>query len=226
MNRKGKLYFRYGTMGSAKTALLLTMAYNFEERNMRYMCMKPVVDTREKNNVIRSRIGIERECRWIYPNTDLYEFAKEYFCSINGIVDWFLVDEAQFLTAAQVDQLSRIVDDFGSNVICYGLRTDFKTNLFEGSRRLFEIADTIDEIKSTCTCGHKTIVNARIDANGEIITEGAQVEIGGDERYIAVCRKCWRHKRIEKAWRNSLPFPELLAEIEREERQSEGSAPE
>lgn len=137
-----------------------------------------------------------------------------------------MVDEAQFLTATQVDQLSRIVDDFGSNVICYGLRTDFKTNLFEGSRRLFEIADTIDEIKSTCTCGHKTIVNARIDANGEIITEGAQVEIGGDERYIAVCRKCWRHKRIEKAWRNSLPFPELLAEIEREERQSEGSAPE
>lgn len=110
-----------------------------------------------------------------------------------------------------------MVDDFGSNVICYGLRTDFKTNLFEGSRRLFEIADTIDEIKSTCTCGHKTIVNARIDANGDIITEGAQVEIGGDERYIAVCRKCWRHKRIEKAWRHALPFPELLAEIEGED---------
>ncbi len=175
MNRKGKLYFRYGTMGSAKTALLLTTAYNFEERGMRYLCMKPVIDTRDNKNVIRSRIGIERECSWIYPETDLYQFAKEYFKSINAIVDWFLVDEAQFLTASQVDQLSRVVDDFGSNVICYGLRTDFKTNLFEGSKRLFEIADTIDEIKSTCTCGHKTIVNARIDADGDILTEGAQV---------------------------------------------------
>ena len=165
--------------------------------------------------MIRSRIGIERECSWIYPETDLYQFAKEYFKSINAIVDWFLVDEAQFLTASQVDQLSRVVDDFGSNVICYGLRTDFKTNLFEGSKRLFEIADTIDEIKSTCTCGHKTIVNARIDADGDILTEGAQVEIGGDERYIAVCRKCWRNKRIEQTTRHSLPFPELLAEIEK-----------
>ena len=190
MNRIGKLYFRYGTMGSAKTALLLTTAYNFEERHMRYLCMKPVVDNRESKNVIRSRIGIERECRWIYPDTDLYEFARNYFREIGALVEWFLVDEAQFLSAQQVDQLSRIVDDFGCNVICYGLRTDFKTHLFEGSRRLFEIADTIDEIKSTCTCGHKTIVNARIDANGDFVNEGAQVEIGGDDRYIAVCRKC------------------------------------
>lgn len=204
-------------MGSAKTALLLTTAYNFEERKLRYLCMKPVIDTRDQKNIIKSRIGIERECRWIYPDTDLYRFAKDYFKSINSVIDWFLVDEAQFLSAAQVDQLSRIVDDFGSNVVCYGLRTDFKTNLFEGSRRLFEIADTIDEIKSTCSCGHKTIVNARIDANGDIVSEGAQVEIGGDDRYIAVCRKCWRRKRIEQNVRHILPFPELLAEIERDE---------
>lgn len=206
MHRKGKLYFRYGTMGSAKTAMLLTTAYNFEERNMRYLCMKPAIDTRESKSVIRSRIGIERECQWIYPETDLYAFAKQYFLEIGEVVDWFLVDEAQFLSARQIDQLSMIVDDFGSNVICYGLRTDFQTNLFEGSKRLFEIADTIDEIKSTCTCGHKTIVNARIDNNGDIITEGEQVEIGGDERYIAVCRKCWRNRRIAKAERLSLPF--------------------
>lgn len=205
MNRKGKLYFRYGTMGSAKTALLLTTAYNFEERGLQYLCMKPVVDTREATNVIRSRIGIERTCSWIYPDTDLYTFAKEYFTT-QGMVDWFLVDEAQFLSASQVDQLSRIVDDFGSNVICYGLRTDFKSHLFEGSRRLFEIADTIDEIKSTCTCGRKTIVNARIDSHGDIVSEGAQVEIGGDDRYIAVCRKCWRNRRIEQAKRGTLPF--------------------
>lgn len=193
-------------MGSAKTALLLTTAYNFEERKIRYLCMKPAIDTRENKSVIRSRIGIERECKWIYPETNLYEFAKKYFKEINEVVDWFLVDEVQFLSARQIDQLSMIVDDFGSNVICYGLRTDFQTHLFEGSRRLFEIADTIDEIKSTCTCGHKTIVNARIDPNGDIITEGEQVEIGGDERYMAVCRKCWRNRRIAQAERLSLPF--------------------
>lgn len=209
MNRKGKLYFRYGTMGSAKTALLLTSAYNFEERKMKYVCLKPVIDTRDATNVIKSRIGIERECRWIYNDTDLYDLAQELFESEMAVIDWFLVDEAQFLTSAQVDQLARIVDDFGSNVVCYGLRTDFKSNLFEGSRRLFEIADSIDEIKSTCTCGRKTIINARIDTNGDFVEEGAQVEIGGDERYIAVCRKCWRNKRIEQSTRSALPFLEL-----------------
>lgn len=206
MNRKGKLYFRYGTMGSAKTAILLTTAYNFEERGMSYLCMKPVVDTREKDNVIKSRIGIERRCEWIYRDTDLYQFAMEMYERDMTVVDWFLIDEAQFLSEAQVDQLSRIVDDFGSNVICYGLRTDFQSHLFEGSRRLFEIADTIDEIKSTCNCGRKTIVNARIDQKGEIVDVGAQVEIGGDDRYIAVCRKCWRNRRIEKSRRGTLPF--------------------
>lgn len=209
MNRIGKLYFRYGTMGSAKTAMLLTTAYNFEERGMRYRCLKPVIDTRDRKNVIKSRIGIERECDWIYHDTDLYEYARGMFSRDNALVEWFLVDEAQFLTSEQVDQLSRIVDDFGCNVICYGLRTDFQTKLFEGSRRLFEIADTIDEVKSTCTCGHKTIVNARIDNNGDFVSEGAQVEIGGDERYIAVCRRCWRNKRIEQSTRNILPFTNL-----------------
>lgn len=208
MYRKGKLYFRYGTMGSAKTALLLTTAYNFEERGMRYVCLKPIIDTREESNVIRSRIGIERECRWIYHESDLYEMACQLSAESEGVIDWFLVDEAQFLTAAQVDQLARVVDDFGSNVICYGLRTDFRSCLFEGSRRLFEIADTIDEIKSTCTCGRKTIINARMDSNGDFVEEGQQVEIGGDDRYMAVCRKCWRNKRIEQSYRTVLPFEE------------------
>lgn len=206
MNRKGKLYFRYGTMGSAKTALLLTSAYNFEERGMKYVCMKPIIDTRDNKNVIKSRIGIERECRWIYNDTDLYQLAQEMFEENLSVFDWFLIDEAQFLTSEQVDQLARIVDDYGSNVVCYGLRTDFKSKMFEGSRRLFEIADSIDEVKSTCTCGRKTIINARIDSNGDFVEDGAQVEIGGDDRYIAVCRKCWRNKRIEQATRDSLPF--------------------
>ena len=206
MDRKGKLYFRYGTMGSAKTALLLTQAYHFEERKMTYVCMKPVVDTREKDNVIRSRIGIERKCSWIYADTDLYVMIRDLFGQAGAVIDWILIDEAQFLSADQVDQLARVVDDYGSNVICYGLRTDFRTHLFEGSRRLFEIADSIDEIKSTCSCGRKTIVNARIDSNGDFVTEGQQLEIGGDDRYIAVCRKCWRNNRIEQAARHALPL--------------------
>ena len=206
MDRKGKLYFRYGTMGSAKTALLLTQAYNFEERKMTYVCMKPVVDTREKDTVIRSRIGIERKCSWIYADTDLYVMIRDLFGQAGAVIDWILIDEAQFLSADQVDQLARVVDDYGSNVICYGLRTDFRTHLFEGSRRLFEIADSIDEIKSTCSCGRKTIVNARIDSNGDFVTEGQQLEIGGDDRYIAVCRKCWRNNRIEQAARHALPL--------------------
>lgn len=215
MNRKGKLYFRYGTMGSAKTAILLATAYNFEERNLSFVCLKPVIDTREAANVIRSRIGIERSCEWIYNDTNLYELAKNLY-DRNEIVDWYLVDEAQFLTEAQVDQLARIVDEFGSNVICFGLRTDFKSRLFEGSRRLFELADTIDEIKSTCNCGRKTIINARIDGNGDFVEDGAQVEIGGDDRYVAVCRKCWRNKRIEQASRGMLPLFTTSDETEKE----------
>ena len=206
MNRKGKLYFRYGTMGSAKTALLLTTAYNFEERGMEYLCMKPIIDNREKENVIKSRIGIQRSCEWIYSDTDLYELAKRLFEETLVVKDWILIDEAQFLSAAQVDQLARIVDDYGTNVVCYGLRTDFQSHLFEGSKRLFEIADTIDEIKSTCTCGRKTIINARIDAHGNIVTDGDQVEIGGDDKYVALCRHCWRSRRLESTERNSLKF--------------------
>lgn len=206
MNRIGKLYFRYGTMGSAKTAMLLTSAYNFEERGISYMCMKPVIDTRDNKNVIRSRIGIERACSWIYADTNLYMEIRELLERGEELPEWILVDEAQFLTPEQVDQLAAVVDDFGCNVICYGLRTDFRSHLFDGSRRLFEIADTIDEVKSTCNCGRKTIVNARTDSNGEMLTEGEQVEIGGNDRYMAVCRKCWRNKKIAGSRRFRLPL--------------------
>lgn len=206
MNRIGKLYFRYGTMGSAKTALLLTQAYNFEERGMQYLCMKPIIDDREKDNVIRSRIGIERKCEWIYPDTDIYAMISQLYHSTGVIKDWILIDESQFLREQQIDQLSRIVDDFGTNVVCYGLRTDFQSRMFEGSRRLFELADSIDEIKSTCSCGRKTIINARIDREGNIVTDGAQVEIGGDDKYVALCRSCWRNRRIASASRNAINF--------------------
>ena len=208
--RRGKLYFRYGTMGSAKTALLLTTAYNFEERKMDYVCMKPVIDDREKDSVIRSRIGIERRCCWIYPNTNMYQMLVEMFESEGRLKEWVLIDESQFLTAEQVDQLAQVVDEYGVNVMCYGLRTDFQTHLFEGSRRLFELADTIDEIKSTCTCGRKTIVNARIDRNGDVILDGEQVEIGGDDKYVAMCRRCYRNRRCEREQSCSINFDDVI----------------
>ena len=206
MNRVGKLYFKYGTMGSAKTAMLLTQAYNFEERGMQYLCMKPIIDDRENDNVIRSRIGIERKCSWIYPDTDLYATLKQMFEQSGTVKDWILIDETQFLSADQIDQLARIVDDFGVNVVCYGLRTDFQSHAFEGSQRLFELADTIEEIKSTCSCGRKTIINARIDYQGNIVTDGNQVEIGGDDKYVALCRRCWRNRRIESTQRGAIKF--------------------
>lgn len=204
--RRGKLYFRYGTMGSAKTAMLLTTAYNFEERGMGYVCMKPIIDNREKDSVIRSRIGIERRCRWIYQETDMYKMLLDIFNENGRLIEWILIDEAQFLSADQVDQLARIVDDYGVNVLCYGLRTDFQSHLFEGSRRLFEIADTIDEVKSTCTCGRKTIVNARLDRLGNVVTAGDQVEIGGNDKYMAMCRRCWRKRRCERDRIDALDF--------------------
>ncbi|MBQ1485512.1 MAG: thymidine kinase, partial [Muribaculaceae bacterium] len=101
---------------------------------------------------------------------------------------------------------ARIVDDYGVNVVCYGLRTDFQSHMFEGSRRLFELADTIEEIKSTCSCGRKTIINARIDSSGNIVTEGSQVEIGGDDKYVSLCRRCWRNRRIESTSRGAIKF--------------------
>ena len=168
--------------------------------------MKPIIDDRENDNVIRSRIGIERKCEWIYPDSDLYAIIKDMYERTLTVKDWILIDESQFLTEQQVDQLARIVDDYGTNVVCYGLRTDFQSHMFEGSRRLFELADSIDEIKSTCSCGRKTIINARIDSTGQIVTDGAQVEIGGDDKYVALCRSCWRNKRIESANRNTLKF--------------------
>lgn len=136
----------------------------------------------------------------------MFAMIREMAETTHRLPEWILVDEAQFLAEEQVDQLACVVDTYGVNVICYGLRTDFKTHLFEGSRRLFEIADTIDEIKSTCNCGRKTIVNARIDSRGEIITEGDQVEIGGNDRYISVCRNCWRNKKVEQSRNGQLPL--------------------
>lgn len=197
-----KLRFVYGCMNSGKSLNLLSTAYNLEENNIQIMVLKPSLDTRDGEGVIHSRAGIERKCLMIDSNINLYEVVKAYknvLASQLEVLRWVIVDEAQFLTAQQVDQLSDVADFLDVEVMCFGLRTDFQSNLFEGSRRLFEIADDIEEIKASCECGEKkTSINARFDENGEIITEGSQVEIGGNEKYKAICRKCWKDKVRDK----------------------------
>ena len=182
-----KLYFKYGAMGSSKTAQALITKYNYEENDMRVWLIKPSADTRDGTDILRSRIGLTAGVDIMTPETDIYEVfsAREAPCHI------VIADECQFFTPEQIDQLRDIVDDKAVPVICYGLRTDFQCKLFPGSRRLMEVADTIQEIKTVCDCGVKATVNARIDGNGYIVTEGEQVVLGGNDSYIAMCHRCW-----------------------------------
>ena len=193
-----KLYFKYGCMCSGKSMFLLATAYNFQDRGIPFICLKSSIDNRDGDSVIHSRALGDRECIMVEPSTNIYGSILKMI-ELNNLsyiekIKWILVDEAQFLTTKQVDELSDIVDNLNINVICYGLRTDFKTNLFPGSKRLFEIADSIEEIKSTCSCGEKNIVNARVDDNGKILKDGEQVLIGGDDKYTPMCRKCFKEK--------------------------------
>jgi thymidine kinase len=182
--------------------LLLTTAHNLEENGLEIMVLKPSADTRDGEGIIRSRIGLERKCTSVGEDVNLYKAIKEYrnfLASQFMELKWVLVDECQFLTEEQVDQLSDVVDFLGINVMCYGLRTDFQSKLFPASKRLFELADDLEEIKSTCSCGDcKTSINARFDANGDIVTEGDQVMIGGNDMYKPLCRKCWKNKIRDK----------------------------
>ena len=190
-----KMYFRYGAMGSSKTANALITKFNYEERGMKVWLIKPALDNRDGANIIRSRIGLEQEAYAASRETDLFaEFEK------SRSYDAIIADECQFFTAEQVDQLRRIVDVYEIPVFCYGLRTDFLTHLFEGSRRLFEVADSVSEIKTVCSCGKKAIVNARIDDKGNVLTEGGQVLIGGNDSYIAMCHSCWKQS-IDKNYK-------------------------
>lgn len=197
-----KLFYYYGSMASAKTLRLLSTAYNFEEKGVQIMVLKPALDTRDGEGIIRSRAGLERKCIMIDKDVNLYKAIKAYRNVLDAQLEslkWIIIDECQFLTEEQVDQLSDVVDFLDISVMCFGLRTDFQSRLFPGSKRLFEIADDIEEIKSTCECGeNKTSINARFDENGEIIIEGSQVEIGGNERYRAICRRCWKNKVRDK----------------------------
>lgn len=199
--------FYYGTMGSGKSLHLLATANNFQEHSIPFIIFKSDIDNRDGENIIHSRAIGDRECVNISSTDNIYEIISEYLendllYGSRGL-KWVLVDEAQFLTEKQVDELAAIADIFNINVLCYGLRTDFKTHLFPGSRRLFEIADGFEEIKSSCYCGKKTIFNARVNKDKEIVTDGEQIEIGGDDRYISLCRKCY-FKGIENHLYNKL----------------------
>ena len=189
-------------MNSAKSMLLLTTAHNLEENGLEIMVLKPSADTRDGEGIIRSRAGVERKCISVGEDVNLYRTIKEYrnfLASQFMELKWVLVDECQFLTEEQINQLSDVVDFLGINVICYGLRTDFQSKLFPASKRLFEIADDIEEVVTTCACGdRKTSINARFDSEGNIVTEGDQVVIGGNDMYKPICRRCWKNKIRDK----------------------------
>ena len=186
-----KLYFRYGAMGSSKTANALMVRYNYVEKGQTPVLLKPRTDTRDGERVISSRIGLKEECGFVD------EFLAEMKIAGSSVrkdleekrLAAVIVDEAQFLTAEEVDLLSDIVDYYEIPVLCYGLRTDFTSHLFEGSRRLMEIADKIEELKTVCWCGDGATCNARIDKNGKIVRKGKQIELGGNDRYISLCKK-------------------------------------
>ena len=192
-----KLYFKYGAMGSSKTATALITKYNYEERGMKVWLIKPAADQRDGVFTLKSRIGLTAEAESVSPEKDICELYKN-----RERADVIIVDECQFMTTSQIDQLRWLVDREDLPVLCFGLRTDFRTQLFPGSRRLFELADSITEIKTICDCGRKATTNARISPEGYVLTEGDQVFLGGNDSYIAMCHKCYQdyisqHRKVE-----------------------------
>jgi thymidine kinase len=182
-----KLYFKYGVMGSSKTAQALITKFNYEERGMKVWLIKPQIDNRDSDGLLKSRAGLYAPA-YILPYA---ENVYDTFIKLNNPVDVIIVDECQFLSEGQVDQLAMLVIDYNIPVLCFGLRADFRTKMFPGSKRLMEIADSITEIKTICSCGRKATVNVRLDENGRIITEGEQIMIGGNDKYTAMCYQCY-----------------------------------
>jgi len=183
-----KLYFYYGAMGSSKTANALMAEYNYRERGQKALLAKTNIDTRDGKNIMKSRIGLQKECVLL---SDVCEMDEEELCSYDALI----IDEIQFATRAQIDYLAHVVDDLHVPVICYGLRADFQNNLFEGSERLIAICDEIHEVKTMCWCGHKATCNARYNENG-IVREGEQVMLGANDEYIALCRKHFNEGKL------------------------------
>lgn len=199
-----KLYFKFGAMASSKTANALMTRFNYEEKGNRVWLIKPDIDNRDdyldengnRVTVVKSRIGLSAVADVIPREANLLEMFEK--TSSERAVDVIICDECQFLTGAQVDQMKYIAEFCNTPVLCFGLRSDFQTKLFEGSMRLFEIADSITEVKSVCKCGKKAIVNARVNENGKIVTEGAQIEIGGNDKYESMCWGCWQTRIAEE----------------------------
>ena len=179
-----KLYFRYGVMGSSKTANALMVRYNYEERGQDALLVKPAVDQRDGARFVASRAGLSHPCIYF---SDLMEMTprqlKPYACII--------VDEAQFLSKEEVHYLVHLVDELDIPVMCYGLRADFKGDLFPGSQELLVMADKIEEVKTVCWCGKKATFNARFDQHGKVLKEGEQVVLGANDQYIGLCRRHW-----------------------------------
>ena len=188
-----KLYFKYGVMGSSKSAQALITKFNYEEMGMSVWLIKPGIDTRDGADIIRSRIGLQEKAEIINPGDSVREaYARA------GRRDVIIADESQFFTPEQIDELRQLVDEENLPVLCFGLRTDFMTHFFPGSARLMELADSITEIKTICACGSKATVNARLDGEGRVVTSGGQVLLGGNDRYIGMCHKCWKRKIREQ----------------------------
>jgi thymidine kinase len=181
-------------MGSSKTAQALITKFNYEERGMKVWLIKPATDTRDGADLLSSRVGLSSTCDAIDKTADILELFKERSEEINVII----ADESQFFTEKQIDELREIVNEYDVPVLCFGLRTDFLTRLFPGSKRLLEIADTLSEIKTMCECGAKATVSARIDGTGRIVTAGRQVVLGGNDRYVAMCHRCFKRKINEQ----------------------------
>lgn len=194
-----KLYFKFGAMASSKTANALMTRFNYEEKGNHVWLIKPDLDNRDdytdengvRLTVVKSRIGLSAVADVVRRDEDIH--ARFVALNEKQHIDVIICDECQFLTAAQVDQMKHIAEYCDTPVLCFGLRSDFLTQLFEGSKRLFEIADSITEIKSVCRCGKKAIVNARI-ADGRVVTEGDQIEIGGNDKYEGMCWGCWQNR--------------------------------
>ena len=188
-----KLYFYYSAMNAGKSTIMLQSSYNYRERGMHTLVLTPAIDTRAGAGRVKSRIGLEASATGFGTEDDLLaltraEHAKQKLSCV-------LIDEAQFLSRAQVDQLAEVADGLGIPVLCFGLRTDFQGNLFTGSERLLAIADNLNELKTICHCGRKATMNLRVDAGGRAVREGEQIEIGGNERYVAVCRRHFKEGR-------------------------------
>ena len=195
-----KLYFKFGAMGSSKTAQALMTKFNYEEKGKKVWLIKPAVDDRDNfteqdgrvRTVVRSRIGLFQDAEAVGRDFDILSELDRRQAEQPGYTDVIICDECQFLTEKQVNEMKDIADMRDIPVLCFGLRADFLTKMFPGSKRLFEIADSITEIKSVCRCGRKATVNARFDDSGNIVTEGEQIFIGGNGRYEGLCYRCYR----------------------------------